>query len=81
MPTASGRLEIIALRIPEASGAVAMLRTGNGRSVLHKGIKIAAVKTIQVPDPELFNPQSGRLDAALIVRGLNVPFVTIAGAI
>jgi hypothetical protein len=42
---------------------------------------MAAAYTIQVPEPELFNPQSGRLDAARIARELNVPVATIAEAI
>lgn len=32
-------------------------------------------------DPALFNPESGRLDAARIARELNLPVVTIAEAI
>jgi hypothetical protein len=42
---------------------------------------MASAQTIQVPAPELFNPQSGRLDAARIARELNVPVTTIAVAI
>jgi len=42
---------------------------------------MASAQTIQVPAPELFNPQSGRLDAARIASELNVPVTTIAVAI
>jgi len=42
---------------------------------------MAAAHTIQVPEAELFNPESGRLDAARIARELNVPVATIAEAI
>jgi uncharacterized protein (DUF2384 family) len=42
---------------------------------------MASSQTIQVPVPELFNPQSGRLDAARIAHELNVPVTTIAVAI
>jgi uncharacterized protein (DUF2384 family) len=42
---------------------------------------MAAAYTIQVPECELFNPQSGRLDAVRIARELNVPVATIAEAI
>jgi hypothetical protein len=44
-------------------------------------IEMASAQTIQVPAPELFNPQSGRLDAARIASELNVPVTTIAVAI
>lgn len=42
---------------------------------------MASAQTIRVPAPELFNPQSGRLDAARIAHELNVPITTIAVAI
>jgi len=42
---------------------------------------MATAQTIQVLAPELFNPQSGRLDATRIARELNVPVTTIAAAI
>src|SRR5882757_10356176 len=42
---------------------------------------MATAQTIRVPAPELFNPQTGRLDAARIARELNVPVTTIAVAI
>src|ERR1700733_6566198 len=42
---------------------------------------MATAKTIRVPAPELFNPQTGRLDAARIAREMNVPVGTIAEAI
>jgi uncharacterized protein (DUF2384 family) len=42
---------------------------------------MAIAQTIRIPAPELFNPQSGRLDAARIAHELNVPVTTIAVAI
>ena len=42
---------------------------------------MATAQTVRVPAPELFNPQSGRLDAARIAHELNVPVTTIAVAI
>jgi uncharacterized protein (DUF2384 family) len=42
---------------------------------------MATAQTIRVPAPELFNPQTGRLDATRIARQLNVPVTTIAVAI
>jgi len=42
---------------------------------------MASAQTIQVPAPELFNPQSGRLDAARIASELKMPVTTIAVAI
>jgi antitoxin Xre/MbcA/ParS-like protein len=42
---------------------------------------MATAQTIRVPAPELFNPKSGRLDAARIASELNVPVTTIAIAI
>jgi uncharacterized protein (DUF2384 family) len=42
---------------------------------------MATAQTIRVPAPELFNPKSGRLDAARIAGELNVPVTTIAVAI
>ncbi len=42
---------------------------------------MATTQTIRVPAPELFNPQSGRLDAARIARELYVPVTTVAVAI
>jgi uncharacterized protein (DUF2384 family) len=44
-------------------------------------IEMASAQTIQVPAPELFNPQSGRLDAARIASELKMPVTTIAVAI
>ncbi len=37
--------------------------------------------TVPTMDPTLFNPDTGRLDAARIAREFNVPVVTIAEAI
>jgi uncharacterized protein (DUF2384 family) len=42
---------------------------------------MATAPTIRVLAPELFNPQTGRLDAARIARELQVPVTTIAVAI
>ncbi len=42
---------------------------------------MATAQTIRAPAPELFNPQTGRLDAARIARELHVPVTTIAVAI
>jgi uncharacterized protein (DUF2384 family) len=42
---------------------------------------MATAQTIRVLAPELFNPQTGRLDAARIARELQVPVTTIAVAI
>ena len=42
---------------------------------------MATAQTIRVPAPKLFNPQTGRLDAARIARELHVPVTTIAVAI
>lgn len=42
---------------------------------------MSAAHTFQVAEPALFNPQTGRLDAARIARELNVPVGTIAEAI
>jgi hypothetical protein len=42
---------------------------------------MVATQTLFVTDPSLFNPQSGRLDAARIARELNVPVSVIAEAI
>jgi uncharacterized protein (DUF2384 family) len=42
---------------------------------------MATAQTIRVLAPELFNPKSGRLDAARIASELNVPVTTIAVAI
>jgi len=42
---------------------------------------MATAQTIRVPAPELFNPQTGRLDATRIARELHVPVTTIAVAI
>jgi uncharacterized protein (DUF2384 family) len=42
---------------------------------------MSAAHTFQVAEPELFNPQTGRLDAARIARELNVPVGMIAEAI
>src|SRR3954452_21858790 len=45
------------------------------------GGSMATAQTIRVPAPELFNPQSGRLDEARMARELNVPVTKIAVAI
>jgi uncharacterized protein (DUF2384 family) len=42
---------------------------------------MAAAHVLEVVGPELFNPKTGRLDAARIARELNIPVVTIAEAI
>ena len=42
---------------------------------------MAATQTLLATDPALFNPESGRLDAARIARELNVPVSMIAEAI
>lgn len=42
---------------------------------------MSATHTFQVAEPGLFNPQTGRLDAARIARDLNVPVGVIAEAI
>src|SRR6201996_4161032 len=42
---------------------------------------MAAAHVFQVTEPVLFNPQTGRLDAARIAREINVPVGTIAEAI
>jgi hypothetical protein len=42
---------------------------------------MALAHTIHVAEPQLFNPQSGRLDAVRIGRELNVPVATTAEAI
>lgn len=39
------------------------------------------IETLRISAPEFFNPQSGRLDATRIARGLNMPVTTIAVAI
>jgi uncharacterized protein (DUF2384 family) len=42
---------------------------------------MAAAHVFQVTEPVLFNPQTGRLDAARIAHEMNVPVGTIAEAI
>ena len=42
---------------------------------------MSAAHVFQVTEPVLFNPQTGRLDAARIAREMNVPVGTIAEAI
>jgi uncharacterized protein (DUF2384 family) len=42
---------------------------------------MSAAHTYPVAEPELFNPKTGRLDAARIARELNVPVGLIAEAI
>src|ERR1700733_15359289 len=42
---------------------------------------MAAAHTFPATDPALFNPESGRLDAARIAHELNIPVGMIAGAI
>jgi hypothetical protein len=42
---------------------------------------MSAAHSFQVAEPTLFNPQTGRLDAARIARELNVPVGMIASAV
>jgi len=42
---------------------------------------MSATLTFHPADPTLFNPETGRLDAARIARELNIPVGTIADAI
>jgi uncharacterized protein (DUF2384 family) len=48
---------------------------------MFSGAQMATPQILQVAAPELFNPQSGRLDAARIAHELNIPVTTIATAI